>query len=166
MHSPLVCSDENSIFLTLTDSRSITLPGLPYKKPKPFLSSTGSQWDYQLDKNLREMLQGTIEKHYRSFKENVRDKTEIPFYLFVSGPGTEKSRNATELHQTALRIISDPELKSRLEKAWVFHVSLENGHSLRPVEKDSYVAIATRMLYQLLEEKLDTIIASYELTSP
>src|SRR5438045_2506031 len=99
-----------------TDSRSITLPGLPYKNPKPFLSSTGSQWDYQLDKNLREILQGTIEKHYQSFKENVRigksklhivgDKTEIPFYLFVSGPGTGKSRNATELHQTALRIIS------------------------------------------------------------
>ncbi|CAG8444371.1 8373_t:CDS:2 [Funneliformis caledonium] len=140
--------------------------GLPYKKPIPLLSSTGSQWDYQLDEDLREMLQGTIKKHYQKFKENVRDKTEIPFYFFVSGPGTGKSRNATELHQTALKIISDPELKSRLEKAWVFYVSLENGHSLRPIEKDSYVAIATRMLFQLLEERLDTVIARYELTSP
>ncbi|CAG8616058.1 668_t:CDS:2, partial [Funneliformis mosseae] len=40
-----------------------------------------------------------------------------------------------------------------------------NGHSLRPVEKDSYMTIATQMPFQLLEEKLDTVIARYELTS-
>ncbi|CAG8747897.1 5840_t:CDS:2 [Funneliformis caledonium] len=40
-----------------------------------------------------------------------------------------------------------------------------NGHSLRPIEKDSYMTIATQMPFQLLEEKLDTVIARYELTS-
>ncbi|RIA81708.1 hypothetical protein C1645_836561 [Glomus cerebriforme] len=100
-----------------------------------------------------------------NIKENVRDKTEILFYLFIFRPRTRKSHNTTKLYQITLRIISDPELKSWLEKAWVFHINLENGHNLRLVKKDSYVTIATRMLFQLLEEKLDTVIARYELIS-
>jgi hypothetical protein len=65
------------------------------------------------------------------------------FYLFISGFRIEKSHNATELYQITLKIISDSKLKSQLEKTWVFHISFKNGHSLRLVEKDSYMTITT-----------------------
>ncbi|KAG0274953.1 hypothetical protein BGZ97_010413, partial [Linnemannia gamsii] len=45
---------------------------------------------------------------------------------------TGKLRNAQEFRQSAVSCLTeeeDPELRNRIEHAWVFHVSLENGTS-------------------------------------
>ena len=64
------------------------------------------------------------------------DKKTVPLYLFFSGSGTGKSRNACELHHLALRCFNGEfrekvdEIASCLTNPYVFHVSLENGTSL------------------------------------
>ncbi|PKK60411.1 hypothetical protein RhiirC2_719135 [Rhizophagus irregularis] len=139
--------------------------GLPYKKPKPFLSSNGLHWDYQLDNSLCDSLRNELEMHYNNHqKENCREKAKIPLYLFISGAGTGKSRNASEFHKTMVRC-SGENLRDRLENSWVFHVNYENGTSLMPSE-DPFEAVSARMLKQLLNTKLSTIISRYEPTQP
>ncbi|CAG8447029.1 967_t:CDS:2, partial [Acaulospora colombiana] len=48
----------------------------------------------------------------------------------------------------------DEELLTRIKEAWVFLVSFENGFGLRTNESDTYFAIGSRMLFQLLREKM------------
>ena len=97
------------------------------------------------------------------------DKKLIPIYLFLSGAGTGKSRNAQEFHKLALQCFdatygfNDPELEKPqdhreienivqcLKNPYIFHVTLENGCSLHAKE-DPWRAIGLRMLYQLLPE--------------
>jgi hypothetical protein len=100
----------------------------------------------------------------------LTNQSSIPLYLFLSGLGTGKSRNANEFHQTAINSLSakeDKELLDRIRDAYVFHVSYENGTSLRPGE-DSFLAIGTRMLFQLLGEKMhfDEVLQRYNPPSP
>ncbi|CAG8757682.1 229_t:CDS:1, partial [Ambispora leptoticha] len=99
------------------------------------------------------------------------DKMMIPLYLFLSGAGTGKSRNANEFHQTAITCLSEPEdteLLTKIKEAWVFHVSYENGTTLRSEESSPYLAVGTRMLLQLLGEKMGLykIIQTYEPADP
>ena len=136
--------------------------GLVYKPPKytTLLSSAGKDWKYQLSEDLKSTLRTEIRDHYGNFRRGRVDKTCMPLYLFLSGAGTGKSRNATEFHRTAVNCLGDKdeELREKLCNAWVFHTSLENGTSLRPSESDSFRAIGTRMLHQLLPDKsLDQI---------
>ncbi|CAG8628264.1 11632_t:CDS:2 [Paraglomus brasilianum] len=143
--------------------------GLPYKKPMPLLYSSGLQWNYQLDQSLHETLQTELLRHYQHHKNGERDKNYIPIYLFISGPGIGKSRNAMEFHHTMVECASkDSELRSRLENAWVFNISYENGNSLRISEQDTYLAVGTRMFLQLSsgEKTLDHIIGNYEPPPP
>ncbi|KAG0350780.1 hypothetical protein BG005_009679, partial [Podila minutissima] len=81
----------------------------------------------------------------------------MPLYLFLSGAGTGKSRNAQEFHQSALNCLTeedDPDLRDGIGKAWVFHVTLENGTSPSTKElRDPIRAIGSRMLLQLLPDK-------------
>lgn len=99
--------------------------GLPYIAPKPLLATSGLQWDYQQHEDLEPALQKAIKSHYDAFQRGHIDKTTIPVYLFLSGAGTGKSRNATEFHRTAVTCLDpkDDELRSKLSNAWVFHVS-------------------------------------------
>ena len=128
-----------------------------YKPPKfgALLSSAGRDWKYQLSEDLKVTIQKEIREHYRNFREGHFDKTCMPLYLFLSGAGTGKSRNATEFHRTAVNFLGDEdeELREKLRNAWVFHTSFENGTSLRLSESDPFTAIGTRMLHQLLPEK-------------
>jgi hypothetical protein len=136
--------------------------GLMYKPPKfsTLLSSAGKVWKCQLSEDLEVTLRKEIRDHYRNFREGLVDKTCMPLYLFLSGAGTGKSRNATEFHRTAVNCLGDEdeELREKLRNAWVFHTSFDNGSSLRLYESDPFTAIGTRMLHQLLPEKeLDQI---------
>ncbi|KAL1914250.1 uncharacterized protein VTP21DRAFT_9090 [Calcarisporiella thermophila] len=94
----------------------------------------------------------------------------MPLYLFLAGAGTGKSRNANEFHKSLAVCLpeEESELRSRIENAWVFHVSFENGTSYDPVEeKFAYRAIGTRMLLQLLPDKLlAEILTAYEAPAP
>lgn len=92
-------------------------------------------------------------------------------YLFLSGAGTGKSRNANEFYKTAFECLSDDidlNLKNRIQNAWVFKVSFENGTSMKQgVESNAYRAIGSRILSQLLpDQHLDIIIANYKAPLP
>jgi hypothetical protein len=139
-------------------------------KPEPLLRTSGANWEYQPDPTLKEILQKEIREHYESFLQGKRDKSNIPLYLFLSGAGTGKSRNASEFHQTAISCLStskDKDLLARIKDAYVFHVSYENGTSLRPNE-DPFMAIGSRMLFQLLREEMvfDEVRSRYEPPHP
>ncbi|CAG8631175.1 3956_t:CDS:2, partial [Ambispora gerdemannii] len=146
--------------------------GLPYIKPKPLLYTSGADWEYQPHPSLKGILRKELKDHYKNFTSGRFDKLNLPLYLFLSGAGTGKSRNANEFHQTAITCLSaqeDEELLIRVKEAWVFLVSFENGFNLQiKNESDSYLAIGTRMLFQLLREKMEfrEIIKTYEPPDP
>lgn len=79
-----------------------------------------------------------VESHYYHYAvEPHIGKATIPPYLFLSGAGTGKSRNAAELHHTAYKCFDgtyfpqkNEELAARLRNSFVFHVSFENGTNL------------------------------------
>ncbi|KAF0345698.1 putative crinkler family protein [Gigaspora margarita] len=140
-------------------------------KPEPLLCTSGANWEYQPHSSLKHILQRELKKHYKNFLLGRFDKMTLPLYLFLSGAGSGKSRNANEFHQTAISCLStqeDKELLTRIKEAWVFFVSYENGTSLRNNEYQPYLAIGTRMLLQLLRERmnLDKIIEIYDPPSP
>ncbi|CAG8616900.1 19902_t:CDS:2 [Dentiscutata erythropus] len=113
--------------------------GLLYMKPEPLLYTSG-----------------------------LFDKLNLPIYLFLSGAGTGKSRNANEFHQTAITCLlaqEDEELLTRIKEAWVFHVTYENGFGLREDESRPYYAIGTRMLFRD-KMTLNKIIETYEPPDP
>ncbi|CAG8742973.1 10490_t:CDS:2, partial [Rhizophagus irregularis] len=74
------------------------------------------------------------------------DKCNILFYFFISGPNARKLRNSTELHWMAS-----------------FNTSFENSFNLRSSETDPFLAVNLRMLCQLFNKKLNSIIEKYDL---
>ncbi|KAK3810919.1 MAG: hypothetical protein J3Q66DRAFT_404319 [Benniella sp.] len=150
------------IILRQQENRSYLRPFL--MEPGPLLRTMGLDWTYQPDPKLYETLRVAIKDHYRDFFQGLRDKSTIPLYLFLCGAGTGKSRNAQELHRSAVSCLTDKdhELRSRIEQAWVFHISLENGTSPLGMEKDPMEAIGSRMLLQLLPDmRLRDVMEAY-----
>ena len=105
------------------------------------------------------------------------DKSTIPLYFFLSGAGTGKSRNSSELWQTTYRCFNGEyfprmdELAHQISNAFVFHISLENGTSMWPSETDPMVAIGSRMLLQLIQDdngfaSLDDVHTKFHPTTP
>ncbi len=96
----------------------------------------------------------------------------MPLYLFLSGAGTGKSRNATEFHNAAIECLDkeeDSELRNKIQNALVFNVSFEDSTILSQEETDPYMAVGTRMLLQLRPKQLndiDEITSTYEAPSP
>jgi hypothetical protein len=147
------------------------LLGLRYVEPKPLLSTIGFNWKYTPEPSLQQILQKEFKDHYRYFSQNQFDKAYMPIYFFLSGAGTGKSRNATEFYNTVLNCLikynNNSELINMVQNALVFNVSFENGTSLRQAESDTYKAIGTRMLSQLLPKmNIDEIISTYEAPYP
>jgi hypothetical protein len=127
--------------------------GLEYKPPQPFLQTSGLSWSYQPAVNLYKTLKETLISSYEHYRGGSKDKIHHPLYLFLAGVGAGKSRHATEFSKSVVKCLSDDdaELKNKLNDAWVFHVSLENGTSLGGEEiQEPLKAIGTRMLLQLL----------------
>ncbi|CAJ0831051.1 9052_t:CDS:2 [Entrophospora sp. SA101] len=146
--------------------------GLPYIKPKSLVTSSGLKWQYQLDPHLKDTLQEETEKHHFHFCNGENDKINRPIYLFFSGAGTGKSRNASEFHNTLIKCLNcskDLKLKEKIQDAWVFNVSLENGISFsRSVESIGILAVGIRMFWQLFPDFEDFIhfIYTYEAPTP
>ncbi|RPB23852.1 hypothetical protein L211DRAFT_849465 [Terfezia boudieri ATCC MYA-4762] len=140
--------------------------GLAYKPPKDLLATSGAQWDYQVEA-VKEVLRPALTEHYRNYKAQRIDKKTMPLYMFLAGAGTGKSRNANEFRHTVYKILEETnpvhaELADRLRRAWVFHVSFENGTTITPQERKSPThAVAARMMLQLLPscESLESIHA-------
>ncbi|RIA88035.1 hypothetical protein C1645_739700 [Glomus cerebriforme] len=84
----------------------------------------------------------------------IEKSSQVKFITTHSSSAIGKSRNANEFHQTAITCLSaqeDGELLTRIKEAWVFLISYENE---RPDEPHPYFAIGTRMLLQLLRDKM------------
>ncbi|RHZ90174.1 hypothetical protein Glove_5g80 [Diversispora epigaea] len=142
--------------------------GLSYIEPEPLLFTSGVNWEYQPDPSLKQILRRELKNHYENFILNRFDKLNLPLYLFLSGAGTGKSRNANEFHQTAITCLSaqeDEELLTRIKEAWVFLITFGNGLSLQFSESHP---VGTRMLFQLLREKMmfHEIIRTYKPPDP
>lgn len=132
----------------------------------------GSNWTYQPDPTLFELLRRSIKEYSEEFRKGRRrrDKTTIPMYLFLCGAGTGKSRNAQEFHHSLLACLTekeDWELKKRVKDAWVFHVSLKNGTSPLPTEATPLEVVGNRMLLQLLpDQSICEVADKYKVTDP
>ncbi|KAF9101346.1 hypothetical protein BGX27_011512, partial [Mortierella sp. AM989] len=143
--------------------------GLPYANPRPIISTPGVDWEYQASEDLLQTLREEVREHFDHFRAGMFDKTYMPLYLFLSGAGTGKSRNASEFHRTAIQCLTeeDVELRNRLQNAWVFHVSLESNTAIRRDENNATHAIGSRMLLQLLPDaKLEDMLRDYEAPEP
>jgi hypothetical protein len=130
--------------------------GIRYSPPDPLVATTGIKWVYQPPPDLYEVLATNVLDHYTHYKRNEMDKTYIPTYFFLGGAGTGKSRHASEFASSVRKAImlrtQEPlydELTQRLEKAFVFHVSFENGTPLLEEESNLWNAVGARMLHQL-----------------
>ena len=132
---------------------------------------SGAKWKFQPHSTLYDTLGEHVIEHYIHYTENGIDKSQIPMYFYVGGAGTGKSRHASEFAFTAKNSVRDhglarrPELAQklgdvqrldllqRLESAFVFLVSFENGTSLNDDDRsDLWNAVGVRMLHQLLDE--------------
>ena len=110
-------------------------------KPEPLLYTSDTNWKYQPDLSLKQILRRELKNHYENFILGRFDKLNLPLYLFLSGAGTVKSRNANEFHRMAITCLSaqeDEELLTRIKEAWVFLVSYENGLALRTEESHPF----------------------------
>ncbi|RGB35999.1 hypothetical protein C1646_741943 [Rhizophagus diaphanus] len=113
------------------------------RSPTPLLYTDGLYWDYQESPKLKEELRNNVRGLYDVFKENKREKTKHTDLFY-------------ELPNIICKIFDDdPELKSRLQEALIFNISLENGTKINTSEEsNANVAIAKRMLYQLQRQGL------------
>jgi hypothetical protein len=143
--------------------------GIPYTAPRPLVGTSGSDWVFQPHRELYETIATNVLEHYDHYKKNKIDKTYIPAYFYLGGAGTGKSRHASEFASSVKAAIKShtqhshrDELAERLENAFIFHVSFENGTSLTAKEmSDPWYAIGTRMLHQLLGEDVEKIGRRY-----
>ena len=160
--------------------------GIPYKSPRSLVKTSGKNWKFQPHPDLYESLAPNVLEHYTQYKNDNVDKTYAPIYFYLGGAGTGKSRHGSEFAssvQEAIRLRAElhaelhtdddhcdhcnlcdlyNELSQRLKKAFVFHVSFENGTSLIHEEKSKpWNAVGARMLHHLLDKSLSDIRSEY-----
>ncbi|CAG8578879.1 10620_t:CDS:2 [Ambispora gerdemannii] len=149
-----------------------TLPSdLQYVEPQPLLRTEGASWEFQSSEKFMNILRKALKDHYDNFRLKRYDKQSIPIYLILSGPGTGKSRIATELPRLARDCAENgSELQKRLSEAIVFNISLENSTALiTNIETEARYIIGVRMLFQLMPEwhhKWSEFLAKHKHTSP
>lgn len=89
--------------------------GIPYRPPAPdvLLNSTETQSGYQVSQELKEVLREEVKGHYNHYAQGSIGRTTIPIYLFVSGAGTGKSRNAAEFSNTIYKCFDGAFFRSK-----------------------------------------------------
>jgi hypothetical protein len=159
--------------------------GIEYKRPRSLVKSSGRNWVFQPSPDLYERLASNVLEHYTQYKMGNIDKIYAPIYFYLGGAGTGKSRHGSEFASSvkeAIRLHAKfhtdndrckhcglcdlyNELLQRLENAFVFHVSFENGTSLTPEEISNPMnAVGIRMLHQLLGGDIEDIRSEYVAT--
>jgi len=159
----------DSKLTTPVDAEEAFKTGIEYKPPRPLVKTRGVDWTFQPHPELYETLATNVLEHYDHYKKDEIDKTYIPAYFYLGGAGTGKSRHGLEFASSVQEAITlrtqHPlyhELAQRLKKAFVFHVSFENGTPLTVEEMSNpWNAIGTRMLQQLLSMPIDHIRKRY-----
>ena len=51
---------------------TIHMLGLPYVKPESLLYTSGSNWEYQPDPSLKQILRRELKSHYENFILNIK----------------------------------------------------------------------------------------------
>ena len=137
------------------------------------VDTTGIDWEFQPHSKLCDLLATNVVFHYNAYKNDKADKNYEGPYFYIGGAGTGKSRHGTEFASSLrkaieLRLSTSPgtalyhELAQRLENAFAFHVSFENGTPFRHEEdRDPMNAIGIRMLHQLLGGDIQTLRDKY-----
>ena len=171
----ILCTPRRQQANNLTGPRRVNdafKAGITYRLPSSLLSTSGVDWVFQPHPTLYEIIAPNVLDHYTRYKENHVDKTYAPIYFYLGGAGTGKSRHGSEFASSVQRAITlhtehrlYHELAQRLTRAFVFHVSFENGTSLTPEEKSKpWSAVGTRMLHQLLGGHIEDISREYVAT--
>ena len=114
-----------------------------------FCDSQGHFWEYQSTPELTETIRGGLEHHHENTIAGSVDKLHHPLFLVLSGPGTGKSRLLDEFHRIACDTCNCQELLYKLEEAYVFKVSFENGTRESNGEMSGAQEIGARMYFQL-----------------
>jgi len=141
--------DEFLADLTVPEAKELKYA---YKEPKRLCQSYGSKWKYQWVAG--DIFSEHLQTHFDSWKISATDKSTHPIILALSGPGTGKSRFLDELPHL-LRIYSNgKEYHERIQRAYVFKVTFENGTSGVVEGKSAGWQIAVRMMHQLLVDPL------------
>ena len=74
---------------------TIHMLGLPYVKPQPLLYTSGSNWEYQPDPSLKQILRDALKKHYKNFTLGRFDFQYISFFLGLVPENLETLMNST-----------------------------------------------------------------------
>ncbi|OWZ06756.1 LOW QUALITY PROTEIN: Crinkler (CRN), partial [Phytophthora megakarya] len=131
--------------LVVVPGRIVALKNdLEWKEPQRFCESSGKDWAYQGSSKLVDVLRNPFSDHFNAWEKGCS--------------GTGKSHMLDEIKGLlcVAALLNVPELKTRMENAYLFHVTFENdtpwvGSLLNPdfpVNDISY-----RMLYQLMKER-------------
>jgi hypothetical protein len=125
-----------------------------WKEPSRFVTSLGSNWEYQPDPYWSEMIRSEIELHYDNWKQGVFGRTSHLLFLCSGAPGSGKSRLLDEfprLVKESVRGIAGLEIV--LKNAYCFNLSFgnETAKVVRPFQAS--LSLGTRMMYQLQDEK-------------
>ena len=151
IHATLCDDDAFSILFLCRLCAASLQPAVPFLADVP--------WAYQESSEVIDALrEGLLLRHSawetRSADAVYRaDKRSHPVFTIYAGPGSGKSRLLSELPRLALAAVRDNASLSRLldpSLVYVFHVGFENGTAYQISEKDGAVAVANRMMWQLV----------------
>ncbi|GLE02973.1 hypothetical protein PINS_up011852 [Pythium insidiosum] len=133
---------------------------LEWKEPRRLCASVGQDWPYQGAPQLVDRLATPLEHHYNAWQIGNQDKQNHAINLVLSGAGTGKSRMLDEMKDLLCRAATrskNQALMDRMESAYVFRVTFENGTaatgSLLDPKNPDY-DISYRMLYQLAKDRI------------
>jgi hypothetical protein len=127
------------------------------------LATLGKNWNYQVSDNFFNPLSSSIRDHFVNWSESKQDKQLHPLYLCLSGPGTGKSRLLEEFPKLLKHsLMTDPNdnnvLLGKLDEAYVFNVSFENGTSYgSPMLNNADYEIGTRMRFLMSDLRWDQV---------
>jgi hypothetical protein len=119
------------------------------QEPLPFLATSGAEWPYQVSTEIVEKLREGLKMRFMSWTKKTLDKKMCPVFTVLGGPGSGKSRLLQEFPRLALSA-AEGDLLGLLRRAFIFHVSFENGTKFQSSELDGAVAIGNRMMWQLM----------------
>jgi len=118
------------------------------------LAETTSEGSKVRNDDVFNVIRTELLTHYQAWKENNADKQLHPLFLSLSGPGTGKSRLLDEFHLLCKNACGDTgELAARLQDAYVFKLTFENGSTGFENDKMS-IELGRRMMYQIMEPAL------------
>lgn len=159
----------------------VSFHSVQFQRPREhsLLATLGKNWTYQVSNDVFKLLSPSIREHFANWSESKKDKQLHPLYLCLSGPGTGKSRLLEEFPKLLKRSLTtesndtnvpvnvlpgnfEAVLRGKLDEAYVFNVSFENGTSYgSPMLIDADHEIGTRMRYLMSNLQWDQIVAKH-----